>query len=153
MNSLAEIEARLGAMEQDSAPIPTAMADELLELAEQVVCHWLDGMGATPTTAKVEGFRLLALHRQGCKGEPSFNACRESCRELVYHYNLVYLEPDHPKVDTRLAMARAVARHLCLFIDGKLQDRELGDFCCSSQPLRAAAVGTTGHHDELLKGV
>ncbi|MBT7757387.1 MAG: hypothetical protein HN732_08680, partial [Rhodospirillaceae bacterium] len=87
------------------------------------------------------------------KGEPSFNACRESCRELVYHYNLVYLEPDHPKVDTRLAMARAVARHLCLFIDGKLQDRELGDFCCSSQPLRAAAVGTTGHHDELLKGV
>ncbi len=34
---------------------------------------------------RVEGFRLLALHRQGARGDPSFNACRETCRELVYH--------------------------------------------------------------------
>ena len=42
-----------------------------------------------PTRARVEGFRLLALHRQGAQGDPSFNACRETCRELVYHHNLV----------------------------------------------------------------
>jgi hypothetical protein len=37
-----------------------------------------------------------------------------------------------------------VARHLVLFIDGKLENAGLGEFCCSSRPLRArdaAAVG------------
>ena len=37
----------------------------------------------------VESFRLLALHRQGARGVPSFNACRETCREIAYHYNLL----------------------------------------------------------------
>jgi len=32
-----------------------------------------------------------------------------------------------------------VATHLLLFVGGKLEAAELGDFCCSARPLRAGA--------------
>jgi hypothetical protein len=34
-------------------------------------------------------------------------------------------------------MMAMVARHLFLFISGKMQDAQLGEFCCSSRPLHA----------------
>lgn len=116
-----------------------ALAAELLAIGETALESWLAARGTTPTDAQVEGFRLLALHRQGARGDPSFNACRETCRELVYHYNLVTLEPTHPDRARRMAMAVLVARHLFLFVSGKMQVTQLGEFCCSSRPLRAEA--------------
>lgn len=112
------------------------LADELLTLGEAVLEHWIVARGETPTTMMVEGFRLLALHRQGAGGDASFNACRETCRELVYHHNLVRLAPEHPDVARRLRLGAMVARHLALFIRGKLEVAGLGEFCCSSRPLR-----------------
>jgi hypothetical protein len=111
-------------------------ADELLALGETVLETWLIARGETPTTGAVEGFRLLALHRQGARGEPSFNACRETCRELVYHHNLVRLDPTHPESAHRLRLGAMVARHLALFVGGKLEVAGLGEFCCSARPLR-----------------
>ena len=67
---------------------------------------------------------------------PSFNACRETCRELAYHYNLLVLEPDHPEADQRARMMGWVANHLFLFISGKMETEQLGDFCCASKPVR-----------------
>jgi len=81
----------------------------------------------------------LALHRQGTRDEPSFNACRETCRELVYHYNLVTLDPNHPDTANRIRMMALVANHLFLFISGKMQVEQLGEFCCSSKPQRMDA--------------
>ena len=137
---LNDIAARLDAMlaAPDTALVATAQqcADELLALGEVILEIWLAARGETPTLHAVEGFRLLALHRQGARGEPSFNACRETCRELVYHHNLVCLEPAHADVARRLRLGAMVARHLQLFIDGKLEVAGLGEFCCSSQPLR-----------------
>jgi hypothetical protein len=112
------------------------LADELLTLGEKILDIWLCAHGATPTTTEVEGFRLLALHRQGARGDASFNACRETCRELVYHRNLVRLEPAHSDTARRLRLGAMVARHLALFIGGKLEVAGLGEFCCSSRPLR-----------------
>lgn len=106
-------------------------------LGEQALEHWLVARGETPTMEQKEGFRLLALHRQGARGEPSFNACRETCRELAYHYNLIRLEPAHPDRAKRVTLAAMVAKHLCLFVAGKLQVAGLGDFCCAAKPLRA----------------
>jgi len=111
-------------------------ADELLAIGETILEAWVTARGETPTTQTVEGFRLLALHRQGARGEPSFNACRETCRELVYHHNLVRLDPAHADTARRLRLGAMVARHLALFIGGKLEVAGLGDFCCSSRPLR-----------------
>ena len=137
MRPLADIEARFDVLE--SAGAGAADAGELLALSEEVLEHWVSARGEAPTGGKREGFRLLALHRQGARDLPSFNACRETCRELVYHYNLVNLEPRHPDTVQRLRMMTLVANHLFLFVAGKLQVRGLGDFCCASRPLREAA--------------
>ena len=123
-------------------PLPTpdiqGAAEELLRASEEVLEHWVLAQGKTPTTDTREGFRLLALHRQGATGDPSFNACRETCREVAYHYNLVTLQPEHSDITNRLTMMGLVSKHLYLFISGKLQVAGLGEFCCSSKPIRTA---------------
>jgi len=118
------------------------LADELVAFGETILEGWLAAHDATPTTLAVEGFRLLALQRQGARGDASFNACRETCRELVYHRNLVCLEPAHPQTARRLRLAAMVARHLALFVGGKLEVAGLGEFCCSSRPLRQHETAT-----------
>ena len=76
------------------------------------------------------------MHRQGTKGDPSFNACRETCREVAYYYNLLTLEPEVEETTDRLEMMKMISRHLLLFVSGKMQVAELGEFCCSSKPVR-----------------
>lgn len=110
---------------------------ELLRTGEEVLEHWVTAKGLDPTMDEREGFRILALHRQGAQGDPSFNACRETCRELVYYFNLLTLQPEHPDCGQRLTMMALVANHLYLFIAGKIETQQLGEFCCSSKPLRA----------------
>jgi hypothetical protein len=112
------------------------LADELLAIGEAALESWVVAKGATPTRRAVEGFRLLALHRQGARGDPSFNACRETCRELVYLHNVIRLGHDDPGITRHIRLGAMVARHLALFIDGKLETAGLGEFCCSSRPLR-----------------
>ena len=119
------------------ADIPAA-AEEFLRASEEVLEHWVVARGEVPTQDTREGFRLLALHRQGAKGDPSFNACRETCREVVYHYNLITMQPEHSDITDRLYMMGLVSKHLHLFISGKLQVAGLGEFCCSSKPIRTA---------------
>jgi len=134
--SLERIDARLDELEGRAT---AADAAELLALSESVLEHWVAARGDTPTPELREGFRLLALHRQGCRGLPSFNACRETCRELVYHYNLLAgAAPDEASAG-RARMMVLLARHLFLFVTGKMQVEQLGEFCCSSRPLRQDA--------------
>lgn len=139
MLTLVEIEARTDEIARAVSDPPglIPLASELLLLAETVLEHWISARNETPTHETREGFRLLALHRQGAKGDPSFNACRETCRELVYHYNLVTLEPSHPEAMKRLRLGAMVARHLVLFVGGKMETAGLGEFCCSAKPVRA----------------
>ena len=126
-------------LDKPRADLPAGhRAERLLRLGEDVLESWLHARELEPTTAEHEGFRLLALHRQGARGEPSFNACRETCRELVYHYNLIVGDGEHPQLDQRLEMMRLVAMHLYLFVSGKMQVDQLGEFCCASKPLRLA---------------
>jgi len=112
------------------------LAGELLGRGETILEIWLSAHDVTPTKNKFEGFRLLALQRQGARRDTTFNACRETCRELVYHRNLVCGEPAHADTARRLRLGAMVVRHLALFIGGKLEVAGLGEFCCSSRPLR-----------------
>lgn len=116
-------------------------APRLLAIAEEVLEHWVRARGAVPTTETSEGFRLLALHRQGARGAPSFNACRETCREIAYHYNLLCMAPDDAQAGARLGMMVLLARHLALFVSGKMQVENLGESCCASRPLRIESAG------------
>ncbi|MBT8491906.1 MAG: hypothetical protein KJO07_02500 [Deltaproteobacteria bacterium] len=134
MRPFAELEAAIAAAGEKATAQRAAQA--LLGIGEEVLEHWVTARGVAPTNDEREGFRLLALHRQGSGGEPSFNACRETCRELAYHYNLTTLEPGHPDNPARVAMMQIVASHLLLFVSGKMQVAELGEFCCSSKPIR-----------------
>lgn len=137
MRPLADIEARLDALE--SAGAGATDAGELLALSEEVLEHWVTARGEAPTDEEREGFRLLALHRQGTRDLPSFNACRETCRELVYHYNLLGQDTDPAAAARHARMMVLLARHLQLFVAGKMQVAQLGEFCCSSRPLRQEA--------------
>ena len=119
-----------------AAPATVEDGAEMLALGEAILEHWVRARGKEPTHDEREGFRLLALHRQGADKDPSFNACRETCRELAYHYNLLALEPDHEAAAQRARMMVLVANHLYLFISGKMESEQLGEFCCSSKPLR-----------------
>lgn len=139
MRSLAEIEARIDEVGAGQAGVKTAV-DELLSLSEDVLINWLLARGEMPSLEKKEGFRLLALQRQGARGDPSFNACRETCRELAYHYNVIILEPEHPDRERRVRLATMIAKHLCLFVSGKMQVASLGEFCCSAKPLRSGGA-------------
>ena len=134
MRSLDTIGRTLQSAIDGSEPVEPAV---LLTLGEEVLEHWAIARGETPTDGEREGFRLLALHRQGANGNPSFNACRETCRELVYHYNLLTLNPDPDQETDRLRMMALVANHLFLVVSGKIETRQLGEFCCSSKPLHA----------------
>jgi len=140
VRAIDDIAARLDAIvaAPDATLVASApsLADELLALGESILENWLLAHDATPTARTAEGFRLLALQRQGARGDASFNACRETCRELVYHRNLVCLDPEHPDTARRLRLGAMVARHLALFIGGKLEVAGLGEFCCSSRSLR-----------------
>jgi len=141
MRSLAELETVF------ELPRTTADADaragELLQASEEVLEHWITARGDVPTSDKREGFRLLALHRQGAKGDPSFNACRETCREIAYHYNLVTMRDVYSDITDRLCMLAMISKHLYLFVSGKMQVAELGEFCCSAKPIRSADGATT----------
>jgi hypothetical protein len=134
MKSLAEIGGRLEQLTE--VPLSDDIPDELLALGEDVLEHWVKGRGDEPTLRLREGFRLLALQRQGSTDEPSFNACRETCRELIYHYNLIKQNSDHPQTQQRLRMMVLVANHLFLFVSGKMEVQGLGEFCCSARPNR-----------------
>jgi len=133
MTPFADIERDIAAAGRTDA---TSAAARLLAAGEAVLENWIEGRGQRPGDRKKEGFRLLALHAQGARGEPSFNACRETCRELVYHYNLITMEPAHPDTARRLELMSLIARHLLLFVSGKMQVDNLGEFCCASKPIR-----------------
>ena len=119
-----------------------AAAERLLGLAEQVLEQWIETRGDVPTRDSKEGFRLLALQRQGARGVPSFHACRETCREIAYHYNLIHAEPDSGLAVRRQAMMAMLTKHLLLFVSGKMQVEGLGEFCCASKPLRLQSTTT-----------
>lgn len=126
----------IGAPDAALAASAPALADELLSMGDDVLAAWLIARDQTPTDALSEGFRLLARHRQAAKGNPSFNACRETCRELVYHHNLIRLAPAGAEGPKNIRLGAMVLRHLALFIEGKLIADGLGEFCCSSRPIR-----------------
>jgi hypothetical protein len=130
----------IDAIERELDALPAfgegAAARWLLKLAEEILEAWVAARGEVPTQEQREGFRLLALHRQGAHDLPSFNACRETCREIAYHYNLLALPAPQEQAARRLKMMGLLVRHLALFVGGKLEVEKLGDFCCASRPMR-----------------
>ena len=126
-------------MKHLEAELETALsAPRMLAIAEEALERWIHARGEDATTELSEGFRLLALHRQGARGVPSFNACRETCREIAYHFNLLQERPGDAGLRRMMAL---LVTHLVLFVRGKLEVEGLGEFCCSSRPLHLESPG------------
>ena len=140
MSAFAAIETELDAFAPQ--PDPRAAAQRLLALAEAVLERWVEARGESPAADEKEGFRLLALHRQGARGVPSFNACRETCREIAYHCNLLRADSDSALAARHQRMMALLVKHLLLFVSGKMQVEGLGEFCCASRPLRLESTQT-----------
>jgi hypothetical protein len=121
----------------------------LLAAGEASLESWLFAQEHVPTQGRVEGFRLLALHRQAARDDPRFNACRESCRELIYQCNMALAAAGGTEAARHLRLAAAVATHLALFVAGKLENAHLGEFCCSSRGLRQDRSGAM---DDAMQG-
>jgi len=115
--------------------------DDFLARAETVLEEWVQFRGQTPTGEQREGFRLLALQHQGARGLPSFNACRETCREIAYHYNLLGTVDGDARMSQHARMMAFLVEHLTLFVRGKLEVAALGDFCCSSRSAHLQSNG------------
>ncbi len=132
MTSFTQIESTIATLHSS----PSSFADpvfELLDCSEKILENWLEAHGEVATQEKREGFRLLALHRQISKMDPTFNACRETCREIAYYSNLL-----QQKITTeRVELSAMIARHLLYFVQGKIENQQLGEFCCSSKSIRA----------------
>lgn len=138
MRSIASIEQWIeGWSPQSVAASGAAAPRELLIAAESVLEVWLVAHDKIPTQEVHEEFRLLALHRQAAKGDPSFNACRETCREAAYRYNLARSEQSPEEWRANLATMRRVVQHLTYFVGGKLRNAQIGEFCCASRPIRS----------------
>ena len=116
-NLLDRLQAILGLDDNKLSAQCGELSSELLTLGESVLETWLVAQGKSVENREVEGFRLLGLHRQGAKGDPSFNACRETCRELVYRVNCAQAADEAMDRARQLRLAAMVARHLLLFID------------------------------------
>lgn len=74
-----------------------------------------------PKADLLEAFKLLV------KGEPSWHAIRDNCRELVYYRNCINMERRDALPPVPEKMAVRTARHVCLYIrtrcirEGRLQ--------------------------------
>ncbi|MEZ5926697.1 MAG: hypothetical protein R3D57_20200 [Hyphomicrobiaceae bacterium] len=137
MRTLDVIEAEIERLEARS-DAPIRSVERLVALAEEAMESWLVAHDRAPTSDRREGSRLLALHHQAARGNPSFNACRETCRELVYAANCLAAAPAGADSTRHAQNAFAITRHLVLFLSAKLQVAGFGEFCCASKPIRAA---------------
>ena len=111
--------------------------ETLLVAAEDAIRAWLAAHDAAPEPGEVEGYRLLALHRQAARIAPNFLACRETCRELIYQINCASVAADAAERARRLRLADMAGTHLALFVAGSLETAGLGTFCCAARPLHA----------------
>jgi hypothetical protein len=118
-----DLEARLGAIDRhigllEAAAAGGASLGEVLEPATQLVSEtmsaYIEAAGAKPSppagTDVLETWKLLV------KGDPTWNAVRDSCRELVYYGNCLASAREDALPAEPARMAVRLARHIYLYV-------------------------------------
>ena len=128
--AFSEVDQALCALEQRLAAgeiLPlAATVNEAIALTSRllIACIAAAGGKAVPdgATGMLDVFRVLV------KGEPSWNAIRDNCRELVYYRNCLDMERMDALPQAPVAMAVRTARHVYLYAktrcirEGRLDD-------------------------------
>jgi hypothetical protein len=99
---------------------PAPIANELVELSEEIFEHWLIARGEAAAADTPQEARLLALHAAAVHGEPGFTELARACTEVVRLRDLVTAEPDHPETTERLLVAAAAVGDIYSAITGRM---------------------------------
>jgi len=116
--AFADADARLNSLEQridQGEKLPLAdTVDQAIVLVRDLITAYIAEEGSRripePTADLLEVFKALV------KGEPSWHAIRDNCRELVYYRNCINMDrPDAlPQVPEKMAVR--TARHVYLYV-------------------------------------
>ena len=116
--AFAEAEARLRTLEERVAQGKGA---PLAHLVEPAICLVTDLIAAYLVAEGKKqipppGAGLLEVLKVLVKGEPSWNAIRDNCRELVYYRNCINMQRQDALPPMPDKMAVRTARHIALYI-------------------------------------
>ncbi len=122
-DALADLEQKITA--GSTLPL-SATVDHALDLVARllVACIADEGQKQIPAA----GADILDLFKVLVKGEPSWNAIRDNCRELVYYRNCINMGREDALPAAAEKMAVRTARHVYLYMktrcirEGRLQD-------------------------------
>jgi hypothetical protein len=117
----------LDTIEQDIAALEAAARatdalGEVLEPAIALVARTLRArLEADGKSAPADDADLLAVWRALVKGDPTWNAIRDNCRELVFYRNCVALGRIDALPPAPHRMAVRIVRHVFLYVRSRAQ--------------------------------
>jgi hypothetical protein len=112
---LSTLEAEVGTHEADAL---AALLEQAISLVARTMRAWIEAEGkpAPPPDADVlEVWKVLV------KGDPTWNAIRDNCRELVYYRNCLALGRADALPPVPQRMAVRTARHIFLYVRSRAQ--------------------------------
>ncbi|MBX3661042.1 MAG: hypothetical protein KF804_01195 [Burkholderiales bacterium] len=122
----AGLSAREAAIARGEALPLTGTVEAMIALTQRLVAAYVAAAGVkAPPAADAD---ILEVFKVLVKGEPTWNAIRDNCRELVYYRNCINMgrRDALPKVPEKMAVR--TARHVYLYIktrcirEGRLAD-------------------------------
>jgi hypothetical protein len=113
-----ELAALEGALAAGGAGAVDATLEQAIALVTRTMRAWLDAVGkpAPPPDADV-----LHVWKALVKGDPTWNAIRDNCRELVYYRNCLALGRADALPALPHRMAVRTARHVFLYVRSRAQ--------------------------------
>jgi hypothetical protein len=113
-----ELAALEGALAAGRAGAVDATLEQAIALVSRTMRAWLDVVGkpAPPPDADV-----LDVWKALVKGDPTWNAIRDNCRELVYYRNCLALGRADALPALPHRMAVRTARHVFLYVRSRAQ--------------------------------
>jgi hypothetical protein len=115
--TLDRIDTELAALEAAAVARDAAALAELLEpiimLVARMMRAWIEAEGKPAPPADGD---LLEVWKSLVKGDPTWNAIRDSCRELVFYQNCVELGRTDALPPVPHRMAVRTARHIYLYL-------------------------------------
>jgi hypothetical protein len=113
-----ELAALEGALAAGGAGAVDATLEQAIALVTRTMRAWLDAVGkpAPPPDADV-----LDVWKALVKGDPTWNAIRDNCRELVYYRNCLALGRADALPALPHRMAVRTARHVFLYVRSRAQ--------------------------------
>jgi len=129
VRAFADVDARLKPLEERinrGERLPLAgTVEQSITLIQDLIAAYLMEEGKKPISDSTAD--LLEVFKVLVKGEPSWHAIRDNCRELVYYRNCINMEQRDALPPVPEKMAVRTARHVYLYIrtrcirEGRLQ--------------------------------